>query len=115
MTYVDCFVAPVPTARRAAYAEFSRSAGAIYREHGALDLLEYWGDDVPPGRITSFPLAVQCRDDETVTISLIVWPSRAARDAGSAKVMQDPRMHATELPFDGKRAIMGGFESLFGK
>jgi uncharacterized protein YbaA (DUF1428 family) len=115
MTYVDCFVAPVPAARRADYAEFSRRAGVIYREHGALDLLEYWGEDVPPGQQTSFPLAVKANADEVVTISLIVWPSRAARDAGNAKIMEDPRMRALELPFDGKRAIMGGFENLFGK
>ena len=114
MTYVDCFVAPVATDRRADYAEFSKKAGVLYREHGALDLLEYWGEDVPAGVHTSFPLAVKAAAGETVTISLIVWPSRAARDTGNAKVMQDPRMHAMDLPFDGKRAIMGGFENLFG-
>lgn len=115
MTYVDCFVAPVAKARRAEYAAFSQSAGAIYRDHGALDLHEYWGEDVPSGVQTSFPLAVKANDDEVVTISIIVWPSRAARDTGAAKVMEDPRMHAMDLPFDGKRAIMGGFENLFGK
>lgn len=115
MTYVDCFVAPVAKTRRDEYTSFSHLAGKIYREHGALDLHEYWGEDMPGGVQTSFPLAVKANDDETVTISIIVWPSRAARDAGTAKVMQDPRMHALDLPFDGKRAIMGGFESLFGK
>ena len=113
MSYVDCFVAPVPTDRRADYAAFSRKAGALYREHGALDLREYWGEDVPAGVHTSFPLAVKAASGETVAISLIVWPSRAARDAGNAKIMDDPRMREMNLPFDGKRAIMGGFENLF--
>jgi len=115
MTYVDCFVAPVAKSRRADYTEFSRKAGVIYRDHGALDLLEYWGEDVPAGVNTSFPLAVKATDDEVVTISMIVWPSRAARDAGNAKFMEDPRMQELDMPFDGKRIIMGGFEDLFGK
>jgi uncharacterized protein YbaA (DUF1428 family) len=115
MSYADCFVAPVAHSRRADYAAFSRAAGEIYRAHGALDLIELWGEDIPPGQITSFPLAVQCREGEAVTVSLILWPSRAARDAGNAKVMEDPRMHALALPFDGKRAIMGGFEDLFSR
>lgn len=114
MMYVDCFVAPVAKARRAEYTAFSHKAGAIYREHGALDLLEYWGEDVPGGVVTSFPLAVKAREDESVTISLIMWPSRAARDSGNAAFMSDPRVQALDLPFDGKRAIMGGFENLFG-
>ena len=112
MTYVDCFVAPVAKARRADYTAFSKAAGAIYRDHGALDLHEYWGEDVPAGMQTSFPLAVKANDDEVVTISLIVWPSRAARDAGNAKIMEDPRMRAMDLPFDGKRMIYGGFQSI---
>jgi uncharacterized protein YbaA (DUF1428 family) len=114
MTYVDCFVAPVSRARRAEYTEFSNRAGALYREHGALDLHEYWGEDVPSGVQTSFPLAVRAGTDEVVTLSLIVWPSRAARDAGNAAFMHDPRVQSLDLPFDGKRAIMGGFENLFG-
>lgn len=115
MTYVDCFVAPVAKARRADYVAFSQAAGVIYRDLGVLDIVEYWGEDVPDGVQTSFPLAVKATADEVVTISMIVWPSRAARDAGNAKVMEDPRMHALDMPFDAKRAIMGGFESLFGK
>lgn len=112
MPYVDCFVAPVPTANRDAYLAFTRTASAVFREHGATRLADYWGEDIPPGQLTSFPLAVKCAEGETVTVSLIMWPSKAARDAGNAKVMADPRMQALALPFDGKRAILGGFEAI---
>ncbi|MDB5945137.1 MAG: hypothetical protein JWQ33_163 [Ramlibacter sp.] len=113
MTYVDGFVAAVPTAGRDAYLQHAKSAAAVFKEHGALSVVECWGDDVPDGKLTSFPLAVQRKADETVVFSWITWPSRSARDAGMAKVMADPRLANVEMPFDGKRLIYGGFEMLF--
>ena len=39
--------------------------------------------------------------------------SREQRDAVNAKVMADPRLKAdmSEMPFDGKRMIYGGFKA----
>ncbi len=112
MPYVDGFVIPVPKAKREAYRKVAEMAAPIFKEHGALKVVECWGDDVPDGKITSFPMAVKTEADETVVFSWIVWPSKAARDAGNAKVMNDPRMKEPPdgMPFDGKRLIMGGFE-----
>jgi uncharacterized protein YbaA (DUF1428 family) len=112
MNYVDGYVLPVPTAKRAEYLQFARKAAPIFKEHGALTVVETWGDDVPDGTTTSFPMAVKCAADETVVFSWIVWPSRQARDAGMEKVIADPRMQPdnTPMPFDGKRMIFGGFE-----
>ena len=110
MAYVDGMVVAVSTARRAEYVRFADATAVIFKEHGALSITDCWGDDVPPGEVTSFPLAVQCRDDETVALSWIVWPSKDVRDKGWADVMADPRMQAMQMPFDGKRMIFGGFE-----
>lgn len=112
MSYVDGFVAAVPTANREAYRHHAEQAAAVFKEHGALRFVECWGDDVPDGEVTSFPMAVKAQPDETVVFSWIVWPSRAARDAGMAKVMADPRLKpdANPMPFDGKRLIYGGFQ-----
>jgi uncharacterized protein YbaA (DUF1428 family) len=112
MDYVDGFVVAVPTAKREAYRQHAQAAAAVFREHGALRLVECWGDDVPEGKLTSFPMAVKRQPDETVVFSWIVWPSRALRDAGMKKVMADPRMQpdVNPMPFDGKRMIYGGFE-----
>ena len=112
MDYVDGFVAAVPSAKREAYRQHAEAAAAVFREHGALRVVECWGDDVPEGRLTSFPMAVKREADETVVFSWIVWPSRAARDAGMKKVMADPRVQpdVNPMPFDGKRLIYGGFE-----
>ncbi len=114
MPYVDGFVAAVPTANRAAYLTHASSAAALFKEHGALRVVECWGDDVPDGKLTSFPLAVQRTADETVVFSWVTWPSRAVRDAGWAALMADPRMQpgANPMPFDGKRLIYGGFETI---
>jgi uncharacterized protein YbaA (DUF1428 family) len=113
MAYVDGFLIAVPTAKRQAYHDLAAMAAPIFREHGALSVVECWGDDVPEGKVTSFPMAVKLEPGETVVFSWIVWPSREARDAGNAKVMADPRMQPPgEMPFDGKRMIFGGFEMM---
>lgn len=114
MDYVDGFVAAVPTGSKDAFVKHARVAAQVLKEAGATRVVECWGDDVPPGQLTSFPLAVHCQDDETVVFSWIVWPSRAVRDAGMDKMMKDPRMDpaANPMPFDGKRCIFGGFQVL---
>jgi uncharacterized protein YbaA (DUF1428 family) len=114
MSYVDGFVTPVPTGNREAYRKHAADVAVLFREHGATGVVECWGDDVPPGKLTSFPLAVQCKPDETVVFSWISWPSREVRDTGWTKVMADPRMAGAEneMPFDGRRLIYGGFEVL---
>jgi uncharacterized protein YbaA (DUF1428 family) len=114
MAYVDGFVIPVPKAKRDAYRKLAEMAAPLYKEFGALKVVECWGDDVPDGKVTSFPMAVKKTDDETVVFSWIIWPSKAVRDAGQAKVMNDPRMQMPPdgIPFDGKRMIFGGFEIL---
>jgi uncharacterized protein YbaA (DUF1428 family) len=114
--YVDGFVVPVPIAQLGAYRRMARKAAAIWREHGALEVRECVADDVKPGKLTSFPQAVQLQDGETVVFSWIVYTSRKSRDRVNAKVMADPRlasmMHGKDMPFDGKRMFWGGFKTL---
>jgi uncharacterized protein YbaA (DUF1428 family) len=114
MSYIDGFVAAVPTANREKFRQHAEKAAVVFKEHGALKVVECWGDDVPEGKVTSFPLAVKRKEDETVVFSWIVWPSRKARDAGMKKVMEDPRAQPDVLPmpFDGQRLIYGGFETI---
>ena len=111
MAYVDGFIVPVPKSQLDAYRTLAEKAGAIWREHGALEFRECMAEDVKPGQLTSFPQAVQLKDDEVVFFSWIVYNSREERDAVNDKVMKDPRMGdmMETMPFDGKRMIMGGF------
>lgn len=112
MSYVDGFVLAVPSDKIEAYKKIARTAGEVWREHGALAYVEAIGDDVPYGELTSFPRAVKAKEGEVVVFSWIVYPSREARDAINAKVMDDPRLKGSmeDMPFDGKRMIYGGFE-----
>lgn len=112
MPYVDGFVAAVPTANKEAYRKHCEDAAAAFKKYGALKLVECWGDDVPDGEVTSFPMAVKCKEDETVVFAWILWPSRDVRNKAMKKIMADPQMQpdANPMPFDGKRLIYGGFE-----
>lgn len=112
MTYIDGFVLAVPTANKQAFVDHAQKCWEIFKDHGCRRHVEAWGDDVPEGKVTSFPMAVQCGDDETVVFSFLEWESKEARDAGMKAIMDDPRMKSEEIqsmPLDGKRMIMGSF------
>jgi uncharacterized protein YbaA (DUF1428 family) len=113
MSYVDGFVIPVPAGNKAAYRDLAAKAAPIFKEFGAMRIVECWGDDVPDGKVTDFKRAVKAEAGENVVFSWIVWPSKAVRDEGMKKVMQDARLQpGSDMPFDGKRLIYGGFEVL---
>lgn len=113
MSYVDGFVLAVPKARLDDYKALARIAGTVWKDHGAIAYVEAVADDVPYGELTSFPRAVQAKEDEIVIFSYILYESRAKRDEIMAKVMADPRLEGEmeKMPFDGKRMIFGGFEA----
>jgi uncharacterized protein YbaA (DUF1428 family) len=112
--YVDGFVLPIPKRNTGAYRRMSRTAGKVWREHGALDYVECIADDVKPGKHTSFPQSVKLKPGEAVWFSYIVYKSRRHRDSVLKKVMADPRlakmMDPKTMPFDGKRMFWGGFK-----
>jgi uncharacterized protein YbaA (DUF1428 family) len=112
MSYVEGFVIPVKKADREVYRAYAATYDPIFKEYGALAVMECFADDVRHGKQTDFYRAVQCNEDETVVFAWIIWPDKAARDAGNAKVMEDPRMVKSmeTAPFDAKRMIMGGFD-----
>ena len=112
MDYIEGFVAAVPTEKKEKYIAHAKLAAKYFKEHGAKALIECWGDDVPEGQITSFPKAVKCKENETVVFSWVVWPSKAARNAGMEKIAKDERMNDENnpMPFDGSRLIYGGFQ-----
>jgi uncharacterized protein YbaA (DUF1428 family) len=114
--YVDGYILPVPKKKVEAYRRLAAKAGKIWKEHGALEVLESVGDDVKSGKYTSFPQSVKLKAGETVVFSYIVYKSRADRDRVNKKVMKDPRitgmMDPKAMPFDPKRMFYGGFKVL---
>jgi uncharacterized protein YbaA (DUF1428 family) len=117
MSYLDAFVAAVPTENKEKYLEHAKLSGVVFKDHGALKITEAWGDNISDGEVTSFPMAVKCSESETVVFSTVVWPSKEVRDAGWEAIMEDPRMapENNPMPFDGKRLIYGGFDVLLGE
>jgi uncharacterized protein YbaA (DUF1428 family) len=111
MTYVDGFVAAVPTANREEYRKHAAEAAPIFREFGVRRMMESWGDEVPAGKVTDFQGAVQATPEETVVFSWFEYPSKEAREEANQRIMSDPRMKemGASMPFDGKRMIYGGF------
>jgi uncharacterized protein YbaA (DUF1428 family) len=113
MSYVESFVLAVHKDKLDAYKEMARAVGPVFKEHGALAVVECIGVDVPDGEFTSFPRAVRAMEDEVVVLSWIVYASRADRDAVNDKVIEDPRLAQAlaDVPFDRKRMFDGCFES----
>lgn len=114
MNYIDGYVAAVPTENREAYRAFAEKIAVVFKKHGALNIVENWGDDVPEGKLTSFTMAVQRKENESIVFSWVTWPSRAVRDAGWPLIMAEPMMQNNEYSklFDGKRMIFGGFQTI---
>lgn len=114
MAYIDGFIAAVPTANKQAYFDMATTMNKLFKEHGALEIVENWGVDVPEGKLTSFTMAVKREDDESIVFSWIKWPTKQVRDEAWGVLMQNPLMQPGGMPspFDGKRMIFGGFETM---
>lgn len=114
MNYVDGFVCAVPTNKREEYRKHANEIAQIFKKYGAQRVVETWGNEVPDREITSFPMAVKCQDNETVVLSWVIWPSKKIRDENMVRVIEDPMCDPKKnpMPFDGKRLIYGGFETI---
>lgn len=114
MSYISGFVVAVPTKNKEAYRKLSAEVAEIFKEYGATELMEAWGEDVRDGKVTDFKRAVQAKDDETVVFSWVVWPDRATADAFEKNMSNDERLKPpADMPFDGQRMIFGGFAPIF--
>ena len=128
MTYIDCYLAPVPRANRTQYEKLALISAEVVREYGALRVVECWLDETGPDAATyhgesarksadsygTFTAAVGAKDGETVVMSWVEWPDKRSRDEAMAKVTADPRMQFTDQTpaFDGSRLIAAGFRPM---
>lgn len=112
MPYVDGFVLAVPTAKRERFRAMAARVAEIFIEHGALRVVENWGDNVPEGKQTDLGRAVALNEGETVVFSWVEWASKEARDRGNEAIAADPRLQPDPVEadiMDPKRMIYGGF------
>jgi uncharacterized protein YbaA (DUF1428 family) len=131
MSYFDCYLIPVPTGKMDAYKSFSRRMARIYREYGALRIVdcvldegvsdgtqfhaEGAQDQVRDAQLRDFKTAAATEEGETVILSWTEWPSKEARDTLLPRVLADPRVQpqdGEETIFEGARLVAGGFFKL---
>ena len=114
--YIDGFVLPIPRDRLDNYKRLVEAVAAIWKEHGALDYLEYVGDDLKLEGTRSFTDLIDATEDEATVFGWVVFDSREARDRANEKVAADPRMAdlvgSSNSGFNAKRMAYGGFRSL---
>ena len=112
--YIDGFILPVPEKNKQAYHDMATKAAQSFRKHGAIRVMEAWGDDVREGKVTDYYRAVKAEPNEKVVFSWIEWPDKATRDSAWEKMMKDPDMQPDKdnMPFDGMRMFWGGFEPI---
>ena len=114
MSYIQGMLIPVPFDKKQEYHELSVKSAPIFMEYGAVRIMEGWGDNLIEGKVTDFKKSVRATDDENVIFSWIEWPDKQTYDEAVKKMETDPRWEMfDEMPFDGKRMIWSGFETLF--
>jgi len=115
--YVNGYIVPVPEGSKAAYKDIAEKFWDIVKDYGAKSQVECWEVDVQDGKTTDFRRAVKAEEGEKIVFAWVTWPDKATADASNKKLMADERMadFGTEMPFDGKRMVIGGFEPLVWK
>jgi uncharacterized protein YbaA (DUF1428 family) len=113
MTYITGFLIPVKSENKDRYIQSARKSWPLFQKYGCLEQVECWGEDVPDGEVTSFPMAVKAEKDEVVVLSWLRWPDRPTADKCFAEMMNDPDFDGMDMPFDGKRMMWAGFAPVF--
>ena len=132
MTYVEGYLIPVYRDRKESYSAFSDKVAAVYREHGALTIIDRW----PQASETFHAECAHAALDETseafrdartiagagpgelVMLSWIEWPDEDARDVGLKLALADPQLQLNDedwLIFEGRRPISGSFMMILDK
>src|SRR5579864_9731460 len=85
--YIDAVVIPVPRANLDTYKRMSAEWGSAHMRHGALYYSDSISDDAKPGKLTSFPQAVQLKDGEVIALAWVVYRNKEdrANEFGGAK------------------------------
>ena len=113
MRYVNIYILAVPEDRKNDYVQIAHTVAEIAKDFGALEIYENWEQEIPDGKQTDYRKAVQAEPGEKIVLAWIVWPDRQTAAIAHKGMFTDPRMaEVGEMPFDGKRMILGGFEPI---
>lgn len=111
--YVNAYLIAVPEDRKHDYIRIAEKFAEIAQDYGVLEIVETWESDVPDGKVTDYRKAVKAEPGEKIVVSWVIWPDREAGARAHKGMFADPRMEALkDMPFDGKRMVLGGFEPI---
>ncbi|MEM7479471.1 MAG: DUF1428 domain-containing protein [Planctomycetota bacterium] len=121
--YIDGFTFPIPSDRIAEYRKVATAVAEIYREHGALEYVEFIGDDMLREGPRSFPEMVGASEKDSVVFGWISYESRAARDMVNERIESDPRLAELVAPlmdpsspiFNPAQMAFAGFQAFIRK
>lgn len=109
--YVQGFVLPVKSDRKDDYRKMAEEAWTMFKDMGALSVVEAWQDDVPAGKQTDFFRSVKAEPGESIVFSYMTWPSEQVAMDAQKKMENNGGMKMSDnMPFDSKRMIWAGFE-----
>ncbi|MEM7097564.1 MAG: DUF1428 domain-containing protein [Pseudomonadota bacterium] len=112
--YVNTYVLAVPEASREEYIHKASQFAEVAKDFGALEIFENWELEVPDGEMTDYRKAVQALPDERIVVAWTIWPDRETGARAHKGMFDDERMQDIgQMPTDGKRMILGGFEPVY--
>jgi uncharacterized protein YbaA (DUF1428 family) len=112
-SYTDGYVVPVIQSKRDEYRQLAQKMAGVFRENGALRVVEALADDVGHGQVTDFYRAVKAEEGETIAFAFVEWPDKQTRDEAWGKIMADESLKPQgEMPFAGQRMFWGGFDKI---
>lgn len=111
--YVNGYILSVAEEKKDAYIAVAKIFADVAKDFGAIEIFENWEMEVPDGKQTDYRRAVKALPGEKIVFSWVIWPDRKTGAIAHKGMMEDPRMKDVgDMPFDGKRMIMGGFEPI---
>ena len=111
--YINTYIIAVPEARKVEYLKIASVFAEVARDYGAIEIRENWEQEIPDGDNTDYRKAVKAEPGEKIVSSWVIWPDREAAAKAHKGMYEDPRlMDMGDMPFDGTRMILGGFEPL---
>ncbi len=111
--YVNTYILGVPEGRKDDYRRIAETYAEVAKDHGAIEIFENWELEVPDGEQTDYRKAIHAEPGEKIVLSWVIWPDRETGAIAHKKMLEDPRMAGMgDMPFDGRRMILGGFEPM---
>ncbi len=112
--YVNAYVFAVHESDKEAYIRKATLFADVAKDYGALEIFENWELEVPDGEHTDYRKAVKIKPGEKIVVSWMIWPDRETGARAHKDMFTDPRVEKIgQMPLDGKRMILGGFEPVF--